>query len=179
MKVLVWNENHHEKINIKEDYGIGYYCHNALGPRELIYTNNIYDRIIETIKQSHPEIGTKKLARIKNSLWIIMDGINSHNGEKSESEFVPDLSKTKEDFEKELMGCFVKKGFDRTIVPATPEAALMRMCDKISYIPYDMVDGLREGMITELNEEYRVILRQLGITDKETDEYLYSKDYER
>lgn len=165
--------------NIKEDYGIGYYCHNALGTRELIYTNQVYDEIIDTIKQSHPQIGDKTLQRIKNSLWLIMEGINSHNGERSESEYRADTSKTEADFERENLYCHTKKGFDRTVVPATPEAALMRLCDKISYIPYDMVDGLREGFITELNEEYKVVLRELGITDKEIEECKISNHYEK
>lgn len=165
--------------NIKEDYGIGYYCHNALGPRELIYTNQIYDEIIDTIKESHPEIGENKLKRIQKSLWLIMEGINSHNGERSESEYKADTSKTEEDFERENLYCHTKKGFDKTVIPATREAALMRLCDKISYIPYDMVDGLREGFITELNEEYRVVLRALGITDEEIEECQISNHYEK
>ncbi len=165
--------------NIKEDYGIGYYCHNALGPRELIYTNQIYNEIIDTIKQSHPQISQKTLNRIQNNLWLIMEGINSHNGERSEAEYKADVTKTEEDFVKENLYCHTKKGFDKTVIPATPEAALMRLCDKISYIPYDMVDGLREGFITELNEEYRVVLRQLGITDEEIEECKISNHYEK
>ncbi len=165
--------------NIKEDYGIGYYCHNALGPRELIYTDKIYDEIIDTIKRSHPNVGEKKLQRIKDSLWLIMEGINSHNGERSESEYRADISKTEADFLRENLYCHTKKGFDRTVMPATPEASLMRLCDKISYIPYDMVDGLREGFIPELNEEYRVVLRQLGITDEEIEECKLTNHYEK
>lgn len=165
--------------NIKEDYGMGYYCHNALGPRELIYTNQIYDEIIDTIKESHPEIGENKLKRIQKSLWLIMEGINSHNGERSESEYIADTSKTEEDFERENLYCHTKKGFDKTVIPATTEAALMRLCDKISYIPYDMVDGLREGFITGLNEEYRAVLRVLGITDEEIEECRLTNHYEK
>lgn len=165
--------------SIKEDYGIGYYCHNALGPRELIYTNQIYDEIIETIKQSYPEVGEKVLKRIRSNLWLIMEGINSHNGERSESEYRADSTKTEEDFERENLYCHTKKGFDKTVMPATPEASLMRLCDKISYIPFDMVDGLREGFITELDEEYRIVLRKLGITEEEIEEAKLSNHYEK
>lgn len=165
--------------NIKEDYGTGYYCHNALGPRELIYTNRVYDEIIDIIKQSHPQVGEKTLSRIQNNLWLIMEGINSHNGERSESEYRADVSKTEADFKRENLYCHTKKGFDKTVVPATPEAALMRLCDKISYIPFDMVDGLREGFITELNEEYRLLLRDLGISDEEIEEARLSNHYEK
>ena len=165
--------------NIKEDYGIGYYCHNALAPRELIYTNQVYDGILDTIRESYPEVGENTLKRIRKNLWLIMEGINSHNGERSESEYRADTSKTEDDFERENLYCHTKKGFDRTVIPATPEAALMRLCDKISYIPYDMVDGLREGIITELNEEYRVVLRALGITDEEIEEAELTNHYEK
>lgn len=165
--------------NIKEDYGMGYYVHNALGARELIYTNKIYDEIIETIKQSYPEISENKLGRIRNSLWLIMEAINSHNGERSESEYRADVSKTEKDFERELMYCHTKKGFDKTIVPATREASLMRLCDKISYIPYDMIDGLREGFISELNEEYIEVLTGLGITREEIDICKVKGNYEQ
>lgn len=165
--------------NIKEDYGIGYYCHNALGPRELIYTNQIYDQIIDAIKQSHPQIGEKTLKRIQKNLWLIMEGINSHNGEKSESEYRADVKKTEADFERENLYCHTKKGFDKTVIPATPEAALMRLCDKISYIPYDMIDGLREGFIHELNEEYQETLGALGITYEEITEAKETNHYEK
>ncbi len=153
--------------NIGEDYGIGYYVHNALGPRDLIYRYRVEEEISKKIEQNHPEISKKKLARIKNSLWMVMEGINSHNGETPQTEYSPELSKTKKDFEEENLKCHTKKGFDKTVVPATPEACLARLCDKISYAPYDMVDGLREGFITELNEEYISILTKIGITEEE------------
>lgn len=165
--------------NIKEDYGMGYYVHNALGARELIYTNKIYDEIIDTIKQSYPEISENKLGRIRNSLWLIIEAINSHNGERSESEYRANVLKTEKDFEREIMDCHTKKGFDKTIIPATREASLMRLCDKISYIPYDMVDGLREGFISELNEEYMEVLAGLEITKEEIEVCKVKGDYEQ
>ena len=153
--------------NIGEDYGIGYYVHNALGPRDLIYRYRVEEEILKKLEQNHPEISKKKLERIKNSLWMVMEGINSHNGETPQTEYSPELSKTKKDFEEENLKCHTQKGFDKTVVPATPEACLARLCDKISYAPYDMVDGLREGFITELNEEYISILTKIGITEEE------------
>lgn len=71
-----------------------------------------------------------------------------------------------------------KKGYDRKITPASPEACLMRLADQISYIPLDMLDGLREKMIrdengnivTTIDDDYRKILTKLGITDEEINE---------
>ncbi len=160
--------------NIKEDYGIGYYCHNALGPRDLIYQKDIYQEILKNIQEKHPHISDKKLKRIQNSLWIVMEGINSHNGEKSESEYVANFEKTEADFLEEVLRCHTEKGYDKKIVAGTIEANLMRLSDKISYIPYDMVDGLREGFITELNEEFIDVLEKLGIHYND----IVKKDYD-
>lgn len=164
--------------NILEDYGIGYYCHNTIGARELVYTNQIYDEIIEKIKVHNPKVSNKTLDKIKKSLWLIIDGINAHNGEKPEKEYIPEITKQEKDFEEEMTSCYTKKGYDKKIVPATPEACLMRLADQISYIPLDMLDGLREKMIrdengnivTTLDDDYRRVLTSLGITNEEIDE---------
>ncbi len=164
--------------NIGEDYGIGYYVHNALAPRDLLYRYKIEDEIPEKIKQNHPEISQKKLQRIKNSLWIIMEGINSHNGETPQTEYIPKLTKTKSEFYEENLKCYTQKGFDKKIAPGTQEACLARLCDKISYAPYDMVDGLREGFITKLDEEYISLLEKIGITREEIETANETKDYD-
>ena len=164
--------------NVKEDFGIGYSVHNAIGPRELIYTNGIYDEIMDRIKEFNPDIKEKELTRIRRSLWLVFDGINSHNGEKTESEFIPNLSKTEADFTEELEKCFVVKGFDRTIMPATIEGCLIRLCDKISYIPSDMLDGLREGFIDKIDGEYIPVLTSLGITQEEINDCNVRKNYD-
>ena len=79
--------------NILEDYGLGYFCHNTLGARELIYTDKVYDEIIEKIKVHNPNVSNKVLDKIRKSLWLIMDGINAHNGEKPEKEYIPAITK--------------------------------------------------------------------------------------
>ena len=164
--------------SIKEDLGIGFYTHNALGPQELIYHRNIYDEILERIIEFNPDITRQELSRIRKSLWLIFDGINAHNGEKTETEFIPDRSKDNVDFERELRSCFTIKGFDKTIVPATMEGCLIRLCDKISYIPYDMVDGIREGFIEEIDEEYIPILVALGVSEDEIKKCNTKKNYD-
>lgn len=126
--------------NIKEDYAMGCYVHNALGPQELIYRYDIYDEIIERIQSFNPHITEGEISRIRKSLWLIFDGINSHNGERTETVFKPNKNKTEKQFLDEVKSCFVIKGFDKTIMPATAEGCLIRLCDKISYIPYDIAD---------------------------------------
>lgn len=164
--------------NIGEDYGIGYYVHNAIGARELIYNKKIYDEIISKIKENNPGISDKKLNRIKSSLWLIMEAINSHNGESPQTRYSPNLLKNEKEFEDENLKCYTKKGFDKTIIPATPEACLMRLTDKVSYAPYDMIDGLREGFISELDDEYIEVLTQIGISKQEIYEANETKNYD-
>ena len=163
--------------NIQEDDGLGLVCHNAVGTRELVFTEHIYDQIIDKIKVHNPKIGPKEVGKIKESLWLIMDGINTHNGETPEKEYIPDVRKTEKEFELEMLKCYSIKGYDRTIKPATAEASLMRLADQISYIPLDMVDGLREGLVRDdegnivdtLDEDYIQVLTALGIDKTEID----------
>lgn len=164
--------------NVKEDLGTGYYTHNALGPAELIYRDRIYDEILERIKAFNPYITDSELSRVKKSLWLIFDGINSHNGEKTETEFTPDKEKDEAKFLEELESCFTKKGYDKGIMPATTEGCLIRLCDKISYVPYDMIDGLREGIISKIDGEYVDVLTSLGISEDEINRCNIRKNYE-
>ena len=164
--------------NIKEDYGIGYYTHNALGARELVYSKDVYTEILDKIKEMNPKVSEKELARVRKSLWLVIDAINAHNGESPDKQSIPNSRKTESDFEQEILDCHTKKKFDKGIEPATPEASLMKICDKISYIPLDMVDGIREGFIEGLDEEYIQILTSIGITKKEIDLASKSDNYD-
>lgn len=177
--------------NIQEDDGLGNVCHNTVGARELVFTDHVYEQIIEKIKVHNPQVSPKELDKIKSSLWLIIDGINTYNGEKPEKEYVADTRKTERDFELEMLKCYGIKGYDRKIEPATSEACLMRLADQISYIPLDMIDGLREGLIRDeegkivdtLDEDYIQVLTALGIDRTEIDlankEKSYSKIAER
>lgn len=165
--------------NIKEDYGIGFYSHNALGTRELIYSKDVYTEILDKIKFMNPNVSQKELKRVRKSLWLILDAINSHNGERADKQSIPNFRKTEKDFEQEILGCHTKKKFDKGIEPATAEASLMKICDKISYIPSDMVDGIREGFISGLDDEYIKILTAIGITKEEIDLASKSDNYDK
>ena len=171
--------------NILEDYGLGNFCHNTLGARELIYTNRIYDQIIEKIKVHNPNVPQSQLEKIRKDLWLIMDAINAHNGEKPEKEFIPQSGKREKDFIEEMVKCYTVRGYDRKIMPATPEACLMRLADKISYTPLDMIDGIREGLVRDeagnvidyLDDDYVEILTKIGITAKQINEANIKKNY--
>lgn len=171
--------------NIQENDGLGNVCHNALGARELVYTEHIYDKILDKIKTYNPQISEKELRRIKSSLWLIIDGILSHNGETAQKQYIPDLEKTEEDFELDMLRCYSKEGYDRKIQAATPEASLMRLADQIVYTPFDMIDGLREGLVRDkegkiidtLDDEYMELLTEIGIDMADIEKANQNKDF--
>lgn len=163
--------------NVLENNGLGVVCHNAMGAKKLIYRHNIYNEILEKIKLFYPNISKRELNKVEESLWLIMDAINAHNGEKCSQQFIPKVLKNEKEFEDELIKCFTIKGFDRTIEPASTEACLMRLADQISYVPSDMADGLREGFIEGLDEEYAIELEKIGITRQEIKEYIVMGKY--
>lgn len=161
--------------SINDTYGMPNYVHNATGVRKLVYREKVYDEIEAEILARDPQISQDKLEKIKGDLWLIMDGINCHNGEKSEYSYAPDFSKKEKRFKDEVMGCYVKKEFDRTLVPATAEGSLMRLCDKISYIPFDLVDIFRnkcnipsgkvDGVDHDFYEEYSKKFVAMGMPE--------------
>lgn len=164
---------------VKQKYGLGVYTHSALGPKELIYRYRIYDEIIDRISAINPELKEGELNRIKKSLWVIFDGINSHNGELSDVEIKPNFQKTAKDFYEEILRSHTEKGFDKGIMPATIEGSLIRMCDKAAYTPYDMLDGIYEGFIPKIKGEHAEILRELGITREEIASANLRRSYEK
>lgn len=165
---------------IFKDIGMGYRCHNAIGTKRLVYSSDLYDRIINKIKAFNPKISEVELKKIRRSLWLVIDPILCHNGESSKRKLMiePNLKKTEADFEEELRQCYITEGFDRTLVPATAEGSMLRIVDVISYVGQDMIDGLREGIITDLDSEYRQILSGFGITEQEIDLALAKKSYD-
>lgn len=165
---------------IFKDIGMGYRCHNAIGARRLVYSTDLYDRIINKIKAFNPKISESELKKIRSSLWLVIDPILCHNGESSKRKLMvePNLDKTEEDFERELRQCYITEGYDRTLVPGTAEGSLLRIVDVISYVGQDMIDGLREGIITDLDDEYRLILRGFGIRSEEIDLAIAKKSYD-
>ncbi len=174
--------------SIKDTYGMPNFVHNAIGARNLSLRYKVQDEICAKIQETNPDISKRSLEAIKNDMWLIFDAINDHNGEKSEYSYAPDFTKKRQQYEEELMGCYTKKGFDRTLIPATAEGSLMRLTDKISYVPFDLVDifrnncnmpkGIINGEEYDFYEEYRKAFRDLGMADDSLDRLLACKTNE-
>lgn len=162
---------------VLKDNGCGQMCHSIEGTRKMLYRYNIHDKIIEKIKEAHPKLSQAKLDRIKNSLWYIDDAYACHNGEGTQKEFVPNLQKTKEDLRGEMIKCSAIKGADRKMTPAIIEADLVKIIDVIEYCPNDIVVGLREGIIKELDGEHIKLLKKCNITEKELKQWIDNKKF--
>ena len=84
---------------IKKNLGLGCYVHNSIGVRDLLYTHDVEREIRDALYQFYGGENQEDIENVCEDLWIIFDGINSHNGELSESTYIPNFEKTKEDSE--------------------------------------------------------------------------------
>lgn len=173
--------------NVLRELGIGQLLHNAEGARRPLCRDDFFEAVITKIKEQNPTINKWKLQAIRENLWVVLDGILTHNGEGTEKIFWPDTKKTEETFRKELLTCFTEKrvedkkrgGIDKNIFPATIEGCLLRICDFISYTARDFVDGMREGMIDDVDSEYISKMKDFGIPVEVIQEAIETKNYEK
>ena len=137
----------------------GYIVHNAMGAY-IIERENIIDTAIEEVKQFNPKAKTKD---IKDFMRHVIDGVVSHNGEGVVGKIIPE-DKTTQDMIDEIRKCFTEKGYDKRIMPATLEGAIIRYADIIAYTRSDLLDGFRlkdtngNKIITEFDDEYLSII---------------------
>jgi dGTPase len=79
----------------------------------------------------------------------VLDGIVCHNGETKDTDLIP---------HPRPMGNFE---FDDQLMPMTLEGCVVRLADRIAYLPMDLTDGLHIGLI-EPARIPEVITRRLG-----------------
>lgn len=156
-----WNGHTGERIlsGIGRLKNCGYLVHNAMGAY-ILERENIIDRASEEIKQFNPKANEEE---IKEFMRYVIDGVVSHNGEGVIGKIVPN-DKTSEEMAEEIKKCFTQKGFDRKIMPATMEGAVIRYADIIAYTRSDILDGFRlkdingNKIINEFDDEYLSII---------------------
>lgn len=156
-----WNGHIGERIlsSIGRLNNCGYIVHNAMGAY-IVERENIIDKAIEEVKQFNSKI---KKEDIKEFMRYIIDGVVSHNGEGVVGKIVPD-KKTSETMSDEIRKCFTEKGFDRKIMPATMEGAVIRYADIIAYTRSDILDGFRlkdkngNKIISKFDDEYLSVI---------------------
>ncbi len=156
-----WNGHTGERIlsSIARLNNCGYIVHNAMGAY-ILERENIIERAIEEVKQFNPKT---KEEDIKEFMRYVIDGIVSHNGEGVVGKIIP-REKTSEDMAEEIRRCFTEKGYDREIMPATMEGAVIRYADIIAYTRSDILDGFRlkdangNKIIKEFDDDYLSII---------------------
>ncbi len=159
-----------------QSMGLGYLWHNAEGTRRLLYREDFYEKVIEKIEEKNPDIKPWHLEAIRKNLWVILDGVLTHNGEATGRIFEP-VKKDENQFQEELLRCYTEEGEDKKIMPATIEGCLLRISDIISYAGRDFVDGIRERLINEVDSEYISIFKDFGITSEELRTLIDSQNY--
>ena len=156
-----WNGHSGERMlsAVSRLENCGYIVHNAMGAY-IIERENIIDAAIEEVKQFNPKAKTKD---IKDFMRHVIDGVVSHNGEGVVGKIIPE-DKTTQDMIDEIRKCFTEKGYDKKIMPATLEGAIIRYADIIAYTRSDLLDGFRlkdangNKIITEFDDEYLSII---------------------
>ena len=156
-----WNGHTGERIlsAIGRLKNCGYIVHNAMGAY-IMERESIIDRAIIDVKQFNPKASETE---IKEFMRYVIDGIVSHNGEGTVGVIIPE-SKTTEKMAEEIKKCFTEKGYDKKIMPATMEGAIIRYADIIAYTRSDILDGFRlkdvEGnkIIKGFDNEYLSII---------------------
>ena len=137
----------------------GYIVHNAMGAN-VFEREDIIGRAIKEVKQFNSKAKTED---IKEFLNYVIDGVVSHNGEGTVGRIIPE----EKDYEKmleEIRKCFTVKGYDKGIMPATMEGAVIRYADIIAYTRSDILDGFRlkdvsgNKILDKFDDEYLSII---------------------
>lgn len=156
-----WNGHTGERIlsEIGRLKNCGYIVHNAMGAY-IMERENVINDAIEGIKQFNPRASEEE---IKEYMRYVIDGVVSHNGEGLVGKIIPE-NKTTERMAEEIKKCFTEKGFDKQIMPATMEGAVIRYADIIAYTRSDILDGFRlkdingNKIIKEFDNDYLSII---------------------
>ena len=157
-----WNGHTGERIlsSLSRLYNCGYIVHNAMGAY-VSERERIIETAIDGVKRINP---SEREEDIREFMRYVIDGVVSHNGEGVIGRIVPIVDKTNEDMEREIKKCFTEKGFDKTIMPATLEGAIIRYADIIAYTRSDILDGFRlkdingNKILDDFDDEYLSII---------------------
>lgn len=86
-----------------------------------------------------------------------LDGILTHDGELPKAEYSPVPVSGFDEFDKRLENSYTVNGFVKSLVPATLEAAVVRISDIIAYLGKDRQDAERMGVVKESDFSHTVI----------------------
>lgn len=128
-----------------QKHKFGYFCHNANSVRNILFLER-------------NGVGY-------NVSLQVLDGILCHNGEMLSQKYMPDTTKTMEQFWQEYEDCWKVKNASLKIRPMTLEGCVVRVSDVISYIGKDIEDAIKVGII-ELKDIPEDVVTILGADNK-------------
>jgi len=153
--------NYTKKIGVCEVY-------HPIMTRLMSEEEKIHNRTIERLEQIRGRKFTKEeLEKYNEYKLIIMDIAAAHNGEGLDCAIKANKDKTAEDMEREFIEGFTVVGSAKKIITKTPEGAVVRFQDPISYVFKDFRDGVISGMINVNDKDYEDLFIEMGIP-KET-----------
>ena len=140
----------------------GYIIHPAMGA-DVLEREKVIKNGMDTIKQAYPDLDKEESDEIRQLQRYIMDGILCHNGEGTVGKIIPQ-KKSKKTMRNQLRRSFTQKGYDKKLLPATIEGAIIRYADIIAYTRSDLVDGFRQKdengkkIMKEFNDDYLALI---------------------
>jgi len=152
-RALGLNEDLVEAIALGHDLGHGPFGHTG---EEILdkkcqeiglpkFKHNVHSlRVIDVIEKGGAGL---------NLSWEVRDGILRHDGEAESQSMTPtpppEMTEMK-DWPQEVLSC----------MPSSPEACLVRVCDRIAYAGKDIEDGIKAGLFRreEIPREYTEVL---------------------
>lgn len=170
-----WNGHTGERLlsSIARLKNCGYIVHNAMGAY-ILERENIIETAIEQVKQFNHKINEQE---VRDFIKYVIDGVVSHNGEGTVGKIIPE-SKTTDTMREEIRRCFTEKGYDKKILPATMEGAVIRYADIIAYTRSDILDGFRlkdvngNKIISEFDDDYLSIIGTIIARENNYDKLL-------
>lgn len=170
-----WNGHTGERLlsSIARLKNCGYIVHNAMGAY-ILERENIIETAIEQVKQFNHKINEQE---VRDFMKYVIDGVVSHNGEGTVGKIIPE-SKTTDTMREEIRRCFTEKGYDKKILPATMEGAVIRYADIIAYTRSDILDGFRlkdvngNKIISEFDDDYLSIIGTIIARENNYDKLL-------
>lgn len=133
-------------------YNTGFYHHNAKGV-EVILSEDICDKAINMIPGIDEKPGLRK--KLEEEFYYFLDIVISHDGEATKK----DLKKEADLYSniKDAVLTKLSKSNSKNeyrFIAQTDEGKLGKIADVLAYVPTDIQDGFRLGIIDRFDDEY-------------------------
>ena len=89
---------------------------------------------------------------IDDAINILITAAGNHNGERAREHIKPDYSISTEEFWDNIKKSYTDSEY--SLVPCSIIDAIAKICDQISSIPFDMIDGVRSGIEDSISEKW-------------------------